>query len=159
MSIDVDPDTDTDAGEQLCRWYRECGLAPVAVHGGLPTLTADSSVGAVMMPGALSRAVCGLLAAEIPVFRERLWGNHVALVVPGPGRISATIAGLLAAHAVAVLPHGTRVLLPRTLTALETEESWINAPAPGGVIPSLQLLLALIRECVDPALHTEAPAS
>ncbi|ATL70047.1 hypothetical protein [Nocardia terpenica] len=159
MSIDVDPDTATDAGQQLCRWYRECGLATVAVHGGLPTLTADASLGAVMMPGTLSRAVCGLLADEIPVFRERLWSNHVALVVPGPDRISPLITGLLTAHAVAVLPHGTRVLLPRTLTALETEESWINAPAPGGLIPSLQLLLALIRECVDPALHTEAPAS
>ncbi|KZM75525.1 hypothetical protein [Nocardia terpenica] len=154
----IDLDTNADAAEQVCQWYRGCGLASVAVHDGSPKLTTDASLGAVMMPGTLSRAVCGLLAAEIPEFCDRLWGNHVALVVPGPDRISPPSTELLTAHAVAVIPHGTRVLLPRTLTAAETEESWVNAPAPGGVVPSLQLLLALIRECV-PALRTQAPTS
>lgn len=82
----------------------------------------------------------------------------MALVVSG-GRISPPIAGLLTAHAVVVFPPGTRVLLPRTLIASETEESWVNAPRRGGVIPSLQLMLALIRECVDPTLHPQAPTS
>lgn len=86
MSIDLDPNTDTDAGE-LCRWYRDCGLGPVAVHDGLPKLTTDASVGAVMMPGTLSHAVRGLLADEIPLFRDRLWGNTWRWSCPEAGSV------------------------------------------------------------------------
>ncbi|KZM71655.1 hypothetical protein [Nocardia terpenica] len=161
MLTDLAPNTDADAdtGEQVCRWCRECGLAAIATHTGYPTLTTDNAIGAVILPRALGCALRGLFADDIPLFRDRLWGNHIALVVPGPGRISAMIAGLLTAHAGAVIPHGTRVVLPRTLTASQTEESWVTAPTPDSLIPSLQLPVVLMRELIDPNLHSHSLTS
>ncbi|QIS09822.1 hypothetical protein [Nocardia arthritidis] len=156
MPADPNPTPDfTGDVEDLCRWYRQCGLTTAAWVDGYPKLETDASIGAILMPGAVSRATRALLTADIPVFQDRLWGHHVALVAPDPRRrISPGTRKLLRAHAVIVLPPRTRLLLPRKLSQQGAEEFWVTAPAPAPAnsIPSMQLMLALIRECVDPHL-------